>query len=445
MPKNKRKFIDKKNAVTFYVVHRSQQDPLIADEKAPQHVLLHGSQQPKQRKLKKVKEEELKYGIYFDDDYDYLQHLRDVTSSETQWEQADAPTKHKEKAKMQLPSSVFASEVEEDVGLLNKAAPQSGLRLDLDPDIVAAMDEDFDYSDPENQLEDNFVELAIGDRGLEFGSDVEVDEGEEEEYSDEMDGGSELSDSNLSELHDDVASLDREETKSRFTEYSMTSSVIRRNEQLTLLDDRFEEMFAEYEDNEIGALDCEEIEGELDPSSDRVLQLAKELEDEKPKKPDVESTALFLSESESSENEEEILMPIKEKEKWDCESILSTYSNLYNHPKLISEPPTNKIKVSGKTGMPVINNRLTAKALKELGGTNSVGSESIVSQISQLSIRNKDETPDEKKKRKQALKQYRKERREERKVNTLAFKDEKKRMEKAMINNKISSQVAVHF
>lgn len=33
-----------------------------------------------------------------------------------------------------------------------------------------------------------------------------------------------------------------EETKSRFTEYSLTSSVMRRNEQLTLLDDRFEKV-----------------------------------------------------------------------------------------------------------------------------------------------------------------------------------------------------------
>lgn len=33
-----------------------------------------------------------------------------------------------------------------------------------------------------------------------------------------------------------------EETKSRFTEYSMSSSVMRRNEQLTLLDDRFEKV-----------------------------------------------------------------------------------------------------------------------------------------------------------------------------------------------------------
>lgn len=36
----------------------------------------------------------------------------------------------------------------------------TGLQLDLDPDVVAAMDEDFDYNDPDNILEDNFIELA---------------------------------------------------------------------------------------------------------------------------------------------------------------------------------------------------------------------------------------------------------------------------------------------
>lgn len=35
---------------------------------------------------------------------------------------------------------------------------------------------------------------------------------------------------------------EREETKSRFTNYSLSSSVIRRNEGLTLLDDRFEKV-----------------------------------------------------------------------------------------------------------------------------------------------------------------------------------------------------------
>lgn len=37
----------------------------------------------------------------------------------------------KTEPKLKLPSSVFASGVEEDVGLLNKAAPQSGIFLKL--------------------------------------------------------------------------------------------------------------------------------------------------------------------------------------------------------------------------------------------------------------------------------------------------------------------------
>lgn len=47
-PKGKKKFIDKRNAVTFHLVHRSQHDPLAADEKAPQHVLVTAAEkQPK--------------------------------------------------------------------------------------------------------------------------------------------------------------------------------------------------------------------------------------------------------------------------------------------------------------------------------------------------------------------------------------------------------------
>lgn len=38
----------------------------------------------------------------------------------------------------------------------------SGPRLDLDPDIVAALDEDFDMDDPENLLDDDFVVMAQG-------------------------------------------------------------------------------------------------------------------------------------------------------------------------------------------------------------------------------------------------------------------------------------------
>lgn len=126
--------------------------------------------------------------------------------------------------KFNLPSSVFASEVEEEVGMLNKATPLIGPQLHFDPDVVAAMDDDFNYDDPDNQLEDNFIELANG-----VASDQDSDY-EDEEYDE------------VGSLQDSEFSFNEEETKSRFTNYSMTSSVIRRNEQLTLLDDRFEKV-----------------------------------------------------------------------------------------------------------------------------------------------------------------------------------------------------------
>jgi len=150
------------------LVHRSQKDPLVADETAPQRVLVPVAsiQANKTEKTaidkEKRKQEQQKYGIYFDDDYDYLQHLRDVNMT-YEWERIENTNSNKNKqddTKINLPSSVFASNVEEKVGMLNKAAPVTGLQLNFDPDVLAAMDDDFDYNDPENQLEDDFMKLA---------------------------------------------------------------------------------------------------------------------------------------------------------------------------------------------------------------------------------------------------------------------------------------------
>ncbi len=33
--------------------------------------------------------------------------------------------------------------------------------MDWDPDIVAALDDDFDFTDPDNQLEDDFIVAAM--------------------------------------------------------------------------------------------------------------------------------------------------------------------------------------------------------------------------------------------------------------------------------------------
>lgn len=147
-----------------------------------------------------------------------------------------------------------------------------------------------------------------------------------------------------------------------------------------------------------------------------------------------------------------LVVEARERDKWDCESILSTYSNIYNHPKLINEPKgPGKIKIDSRTGIPkdvLGSGKLTAKSLAQFDlmketelqrGPQSVA-ETMRSVVSVLSIRPKDETPEERRERKKALKEYRKERRIERKANTEAFKEEKIRQEKILLNNKKNVQ-----
>jgi len=479
MPKGKtKKFIEKKNSVTFHLVHRSQKDPLVADETAPQRVLVPAvdAQAAKIEKKsidnEKRKKEQQKYGIYFDDDYDYLQHLKDVNTLSVEWERVENPNNSKcdkNTPRINLPSSVFASTVEEKVGMLNKAAPVTGPRLDYDPDVVAAMDDDFDFDDPVNQLEDNFIELANAgsdseDSDREYEYELNEPGNEDSESDVSSDGHMDLS----NEEADEVCSLNGpqytfndEETKSRFTEYSMSSSVMRRNEQLTLLDDKFEKMYAAYDENEIGALDCDEIEGYVGYNSDLIMQYAAEFE--KKKKEDTENIAELMkdrmkivekeySDSENEQDLEKLFVNPRGKDKWDCESILSTYSNIYNHPKLISEPSkrSKKIEIDRKSGIPknVLGNtgKLTAETLAQFNLENNApkGPQSVAesrkSTLSVLSVRPKGETTDDRRERKKQLKEYRKERRIERKANTEAFKEEKKRQEKIRMNDRVNVQ-----
>jgi len=439
-PKNKKNaFIDKKNAFSFHLVHRSQQDPLAADADANQMVL-----QP----ISKVKEEEREYGVFYDDEYNYLQHLKDRSEVEHEhdWSEADRFVLEAEERKgLVLPPTVFGTKgEEEEVGLLNKAAPV-GLDLSLDPDIVAALDEDFDFDDPDNCLEDDFVVNAM-----------DVAEGGDGEDSDddwEYDGSDVDSDcgGGRSEEDDEVPSLQSwggEETGTKFTNYSMSSSCIRRNNQLSLLDDKFDKFMDQYDEMEEGALEGEEIEGFVEEGGSRMKLLVEESKKEKANARqqlirEREVTMRHMMEDSGDEMEEIV---VKEKgEKWDCESVLSTYSTLYNHPKVISERRPDQIKLSTKTGIPknVLGRGLTADALKQLDmETRELDDDvaSVRSKMSEFSIRPKHETAEEKKARKQGLKQVRRERREEKKANTLAFKTEKSRQNKININIKNNLQ-----
>lgn len=147
----------------------------------------------------------------------------------------------------------------------------------------------------------------------------------------------------------------------------------------------------------------------------------------------------YLENYESGEEESESISSEEEPEKkWDCESILTTYSNIYNHPRLISEPKTSKIKsefnvicnenvklivfvatcyfsVCPKTGVPLDvlgKPGLTKKYLDLLNQENGkkedcAETQSIISTLSTISIRPKDETPEQRKERKNLIKEYR--------------------------------------
>eukprot|EP00092_Neocalanus_flemingeri_P006772 GFUD01007314.1.p1 GENE.GFUD01007314.1~~GFUD01007314.1.p1 ORF type:complete len:455 (-),score=189.53 GFUD01007314.1:149-1513(-) len=443
MPKSKNKkaaFIDKKNAVSFSLIHRSQQDPLAADSDAPQMVL-----QPislLQKEKEKVKEEEREHGVFYEDEYNYLQHLVDRTKVDHDWSEADRfvlqAGERKEEKSLNLPSTVFGTKGEEEkVGLLNKAAPV-GLDLSLDPDIVAALDEDFDFDDPDNALDDEFVVNAM-----------EVREGGQSdgEWEDDSDVDSDCG-GGRSEEDDEVPSLQSwtgEETGTKFTNYSMSSSCIKRNNQLSLLDDKFDRFMDQYGEMEEGALEGEEIEGTMEEGCDRMKQLVEESAKERAltrqqlmREREVQKRMLMEGNSDDDSDMEEIV--VKEKlDRWDCESVLSTYSTLYNHPKIITERRTDQIRLSTKTGIPkdTLGRGLTAGALKQLDRDTGVLEEDMVSvrsKMSEFSIRPKHETPEEKKTRKVGLKQVRKERREEKKANTMAFKSEQLRQEKININ-----------
>lgn len=459
MPGGKRKkFIDKKNAVTFRLVHRSQKDPLQADETAPKHVLLEKrtgrplvtDDGPRHvpENLEKRKEEQRKFGIYFDDDYNYLQHLKDVNAV-ADWE----PVIHREripapqasgdaqaKKEIRLPSSVFQSTVEEKEGLLNKAAPQFGPRPDWDPDVVAALDDDFDFSDEENILEDDFVQLADGPAG-----DAHVGDEDSDSWEDAEDGED---DDDSVEGSEERFSFTEEETRSRFTNYSMSSSVIRRSEGLKTLDERFEEMFKQYDDLEVGALDGEEIEGCVQPDSEIMKALLAEFEHAR-KLPTLKEVTLDKGNAKNSatmaaieeEDDEVVAMQVDteapKEQRWDCESIISTYSNLYNHPKLIVEPKKEKVKLSSRTGIPVKEKGgLSRQGLRQLEREFEDSAEEETRSRASVasSIRPKDETPEQRRERKAAVRAMRRERRAEKKANSEAFKAETLRQERAMAN-----------
>ena len=106
----------------------------------------------------------------------------------------------------------------------------------------------FPYSDSD----ENELDMILAEAREEVDDSDEYIDTDEDEY-DSYDSDEALDD--VPSLEGGFSNFSDEETKSKFTQYSMSSSVIRRNEQLSTLDDQFEKFFVDqYDENDMGSL-----------------------------------------------------------------------------------------------------------------------------------------------------------------------------------------------
>ena len=145
----------------------------------------------------------------------------------------------------------------------------------------------------------------------------------------------------------------------------------------------------------------------------------------------------------------------EEREQWDCETIVSTYSTSSNHPTVLREAPTrrkkkkqpvlsstaegegdthkHKVTLSRKTGMP-LGVFDSAKPNKAETSKQHV----LQTQQPETSRRPKSETKEQKRTRKMAVKMEKMARRAEKKETKLAFKEEEARQSTQTVAGRVS-------
>ncbi|KAF2484594.1 Low temperature viability protein [Neohortaea acidophila] len=174
----RRRFIDKKNATTFALVHRAQNDPLIHDEDAPSMVFAEktATQRPRRpteddymysdaasvisggssavyRSAKTQQRGDLEeefgvgvranegeaaqHGVFFDDTkYDYMQHMRDLGTGDgpVMWVEAAKPKQQQGKGKQKLEDALQSMEIASVDGSTRNTTSTSASMRSILPD-----------------------------------------------------------------------------------------------------------------------------------------------------------------------------------------------------------------------------------------------------------------------------------------------------------------------
>ncbi|KAF8167443.1 LTV-domain-containing protein [Crassisporium funariophilum] len=255
--------------------------------------------------------------------------------------------------------------------------------------------------------------------------------------------------------------------------YSMSSSSMYRNEALQTLDERFDQMIMkqykeEGEEDQTNDEDSSDEAPELITSREDFDSMVNEFLNDfeilgRKMKPKLEGETglekldafrramgqderVRIANGDDEEVDDSDLFPQEDdkNDRWDCETILTTYTNLENHPRLIrarDPKPVPKIVLDRKTGLPSIadNSEKKPKGSLRFASTTDTSDGSEDSDATgndeprQAAVgRPRNEAKDEKKARKAGIKAERKERRVEKKSTKEQFgaevKDQKKRI-----------------
>jgi protein LTV1 len=527
MSRKKDAFIDRKKAVTFTLVHRSQRDPLLGTAGASDYVLKLksiGDRTPAEaapaltaiQRLfadeeglllleendKKIEEMEgrdvqqatggamekarararlegkrrRKRGLHDDldhhdglglprDGYDYSRHLREIGVVKgsvfvaKDGNVVDATTVVDPTLVAPGVFGVNESELTPYREFHNSAG---GMQQDIDLEVAAKLNGLDDDGDDDEELEDDFMALALADdetfeREMRRRKEEEAvagkkqkkpaaaapppppkEEDEEDYYDDEEDDGDGEEDEFWGE---DDGHVERE---------SLESTMSRRTQSVRLVDEQFDLALSTYDDDgvqddeayealEEKLLSHEEIDGYLDEFLlSRAVAKPQKTEIILGDLPEDVRTATKLKAKELEERDVEDLPPpdmeLPSRPRWDCETIVSTYSNLENRPKVIAVariPRHSRIRINAE-GLPADFLPSMHKAGEEGGvedgeGDGEEGSEEEEEEEEEVILvaaRTRGETAEQKKERKRAVKEAKKLARERKKTLKAQFKVE---------------------
>ncbi|PVU98623.1 hypothetical protein BB559_001432 [Furculomyces boomerangus] len=362
----------------------------------------------------------------------------------------------KKSVTFQLPENTLATKETVEFGHkmeIHKEAYPTGLQLDMDPnvrEVLDALENDDEYEVESGEDADEFFEM-LNTEGSDTNEYENIDGNDEfgyyrdKESQDENEFGSDedlfrriqrgqfvsKADSSDEEFDYDYVdddgsnkkslaskSFSRSGPKTNFT--GMTSSVMFRNENLELLDDQFDQLEEEYEKMDLSDSEdsdestgkykstrpdfekiIEKIYGDINEKPNTGISMLETMRVEmgKPENTEIKPKAKKMNTKSLYENV--LLGDSARKPLWDVESVISSYTNLENHPVLIDlkrNKSNTKIKVN-KFGFPV---EISQKQEQD----EQSGSE-------------EDDGDDENKKKR--VKQLKKERREEKKSRTEEF------------------------